>query len=170
MNDIKDIHLVVAAPGTGGEATFVDPPSPCRLSIPGAIDAAFLWGTDRVQDLSEGIGKVPADLSFPPPGGTRFGIMSFPARSAGKLNVSHSVKSGDAEVRDDNPGMHRSNSIDYEVIISGKVDIVLPNGERRTLGPGSCLVMGGVMHAWENHYDEPCVYAAVIIGAQAKRR
>lgn len=169
MNDIKNIHVVVAAPGRDGEATFIEVPPLCTLSIPGTVEAAFIWGTDGVLDLSEGMGKVPADMSFPPPGGSRFGVMCFPARSAGKLNVSETVKSSDAAVQTDNPGMHETNSIDYEVILSGKVDIVLPNGERRTLGPGSCLVMGGVMHAWENHYDEPCVYAAVIVGTRPKR-
>jgi hypothetical protein len=60
--------------------------------------------------------------------------------------------------------MHRSDTIDYEVIISGRVDIELGSGEVRTLVSGSCLVMGGAMHAWNNRYDEACLYAAIMVG------
>lgn len=46
--------------------------------------------------------------------------------------------------------MHATDSIDYEVVLSGKVDMELPGGKVRTLKPGDLLVMGGVPHAWKN--------------------
>jgi quercetin dioxygenase-like cupin family protein len=69
------------------------------------------------------------------------------------------------EIGTGNPALHQSDIIDYEMILSGKIDIVLETGERRTLTAGSYLVMAGIMHAWENRYDEACVYAAVGVGA-----
>lgn len=159
---LSEIHVVVAGTDADGNPCFVDSGVPARFSDPGAVEAAFVWGTQDVPNLSEGIGAPPADMSFPAPGGSKFGLMCFPPNSAGKLSVSADL----ADVDPGNAGMHQSDTIDYEVILSGKVDIVLPGGQRRTLFPGSCLVMGGVMHAWENIYDEPCIYAAIVIGAR----
>lgn len=158
---LQSIDIVVVAPGPDGEPRFIMPGSPARLSDPGIVEVAFLWGTESVPDLRRGVGQAPTDVGFPLPGGSKFGLICFPPHSAGKQSVPSHL----AEVQDDNAAMHQSATIDYEVIISGKVDIVLPGGERRTLTPGSCLVMGGVMHAWENIYDEPCIYAAIVIGA-----
>jgi quercetin dioxygenase-like cupin family protein len=62
--------------------------------------------------------------------------------------------------------MHQTDTMDYEVILSGKVDIELPGGQSRTLKAGSMLVIAGVPHAWKNPYDEDCVYALVLVGAR----
>jgi hypothetical protein len=162
MSDyLKDIDVVVAGRDSDGNPCFVDPGEPVRYTVPGAVEAAYVWSTQGVPDFSDGIGAPPSDMSFPGPGGSKFGLMCFPPHSAGKLSVSKDI----ADVNDDEAGMHQSDTIDYEVILSGKVDIVLPGGQRRTLTAGSCLIMGGVMHAWENIYDDPCIYAAIVIGA-----
>jgi hypothetical protein len=164
--DLDKLNVVVAGLNAAGETVFLDPGRAARITMPGIVDVAYVWGTPGTPDLSRGIGAPPADTSFPLPGGTRFGLICFPAHSAGKLDIHQSPGVEGVVVDDDNPGMHQSDTIDYEVILSGKVDIVLPSGDRRTLGPGSMLVMGGVDHAWENIYDEPCYYAAILIGAR----
>ena len=167
MVDFDNLDVVVAGKDAAGQVTFLDPGESARLNVPGVVDCSFIWATEGLVDLRRGIGGPSPSVGFPLPGGTRFGLISLPANSAGKMNVNETVGHEQVDVDDDNPAMHQTNSIDYEVIISGKVDIVLQNGERRTLTPGSCLVMGGVSHAWENHYDEPCIYAAIIVGARA---
>lgn len=164
MQNLDNIHVVATAIGEDGEPHFIDIKDAARHSIPEASEAAFFWESKGIPNLPDQIGGIPADISFPLPGGTKFGLVCFPAHSAGKLDLrSHGP--GDLVAQHDDPGMHQSNTIDYEVIISGKVDIVLANGESRTLTPGSCLIMGGVTHAWKNHYDEPCIYAAITVGA-----
>lgn len=165
MVDFDNLDIVVAGHDAAGNVTFLDPGKPARLSMPGLVEAAWVWETEGTPSLPGGIGTPPASMDFPKASGTKFGIMCFPAHSAGKLDLHDTLGEGATVIEGDNPGMHQSDSIDYEVILSGKVDIVLPNGERRVLKPGSLLVMGGVGHAWENHYDEPCFYTAVVIGA-----
>lgn len=99
------------------------------------------------------------------PNGSTFGVNSFPANSAG--NAADSEQLGDsmkATGDDGDAAMHASDTIDYEVIISGKVDLELPGGKKRTLVPGDLLVMAGVPHAWKNPYDEDCVYIVVTVG------
>jgi hypothetical protein len=54
--------------------------------------------------------------------------------------------------------------VNAEGSTSGKIDLELGNGEVRTIGPGTCVILGGVAHAWKNHYDEPCILACVMLG------
>ena len=67
-----------------------------------------------------------------------------------------------------NPGspalMHATDTIDYLVIVSGHVTLVLETGEV-TLGPGDLVVDRGVMHAWRNDSDAPCMAAVVNLPA-----
>ncbi len=60
--------------------------------------------------------------------------------------------------------MHATDTIDYLVIISGNVTLVLEDGEA-ALGPGDLVVDRGVMHAWRNDTDVPCVAAVVNLPA-----
>ena len=57
-------------------------------------------------------------------------------------------------------GMHATDTIDYLVILSSRVTLVLENGET-DLGPGDFIVDRGVVHGWRNDHDEPCVAVAV---------
>jgi hypothetical protein len=167
MDYLKTIDLVIAGRDARGRAAFLDPPKAATHCVPGAVQAAYLWGTDKPVAMPGAIGGGVTSVAFPPVGGTRFGLICFPPRSAGKLDMNTHRGADNADLGDA-PGMHRSDTVDYEIILSGKIDIVLEGGARRTLGPGSCLVMGGVMHAWENTYDEPCIYAVVAIGASGE--
>lgn len=60
--------------------------------------------------------------------------------------------------------MHATDTIDYLVILSGRVTLVLEAGEV-DLGPGDLAVDRGVMHAWKNPHAEPCVAVAIQLPA-----
>ena len=60
--------------------------------------------------------------------------------------------------------MHKTDSIDYAVIMSGKVDLLLDD-EDMTVQAGDVVVQRGTNHAWANRYDEPCRIAFVLIDA-----
>lgn len=169
MDYLTNIDLVVARFDESGKAAFASVGMPATNHIPGAVEAAYLWGTEEAPSLPNAIGGPLTQIDFPTAGGTRLGLVCFPPHSAGKLDMRAGGNAEGAELGAI-PGMHRSDSLDYEIILQGKVDIVLEGGSRRTLNPGSCLIMGGVMHAWENIYDEPCIYAVVVVGARPSRR
>lgn len=166
MSIVDNFEVVIAATGPDGKPAFIEAPVPKSLNVPGAVEAAFFWEAKGIPRLLDDIGGAAEAVSnFPLPGGSKFGIICFPAHSAGKLDVGHSTGGAVEAGIDGDAGMHQTNTIDYEIILSGKVDIELPGGQVRTLRPGSLLVMGGVPHSWKNHYDEPCLYAAIVIGA-----
>jgi len=62
--------------------------------------------------------------------------------------------------------MHRTQSIDVVVIISGEVDLVLDGGEEVHLLPGDSVIQRGTMHAWCNRGPEPCVAVFFCVGAE----
>jgi hypothetical protein len=132
-----------------------------------SLRRSFFWGFDQTPQIPGDIGAVPPDISFAEAGGSKIGLICFPPNSADKLDLQATMGEGSLVVHDDDPDMHKSDTVDVGIVISGKVDIALDSGETRTLAPGSCLVMGGVMHAWRNHYDEPCIFAIVVTGAKA---
>ncbi len=60
------------------------------------------------------------------------------------------------------PGMHRTRSIDYIVILSGEIDLVLDDSEVH-LHAGDTVVQIGANHAWVNRGNEPCRLAVVLL-------
>ena len=58
--------------------------------------------------------------------------------------------------------MHRTNTIDYVVVISGEMMMQLDEGEVR-LRAGDVLVQRGTNHNWVNPGPEPCRFAAILI-------
>ena len=65
---------------------------------------------------------------------------------------------------------HRTNSIDYGIVISGEVELELDDGVKTLLGPGDIVVQRGTMHLWRNlSQTVPCRIAFILIEAPAYR-
>ena len=61
--------------------------------------------------------------------------------------------------------MHKTNSIDYLVVISGEMWMVMEKGEV-LLRPGDCIVQRGTIHNWVNRGTEACLVAFILIWAK----
>jgi mannose-6-phosphate isomerase-like protein (cupin superfamily) len=64
------------------------------------------------------------------------------------------------------PRNHRTDSIDYAVVMSGEIDMDL-DGTIVHLKAGDVLVQRGTIHNWINKGSEPCVIAFVLISAKS---
>jgi quercetin dioxygenase-like cupin family protein len=64
------------------------------------------------------------------------------------------------------PRMHRTESIDYAVVMSGEIWMELDDGEEVHLRAGDVLVQRGTIHNWINRSDQTCRIAFVLIAAQ----
>jgi quercetin dioxygenase-like cupin family protein len=64
------------------------------------------------------------------------------------------------------PRNHRTDSIDYAVVISGAIEMELDDGVIVKLKAGDVLVQRGTMHNWINRGTEPCVVAFVLVSAK----
>jgi quercetin dioxygenase-like cupin family protein len=63
------------------------------------------------------------------------------------------------------PRVHRTDSIDYAVVMSGEIDMELDDSVVH-LKAGDVLVQRGTIHNWVNRGTEPCVIAFVLIDAK----
>ena len=114
-------------------------------SRPGA-NAAVIWSTDKfptdnADDFDGSQRKVGTSVDT----GTVFRVVKF------EPGVS--------------PRNHRTDSIDYAVVISGEIDMVL-DGTTVRLKAGDVMVQRGTIHNWINNGKEACVIAFVLVGAK----
>ncbi len=63
------------------------------------------------------------------------------------------------------PLMHRTETIDYAIILSGEITMLLDEGEV-LLKAGDVLVQCGTNHAWSNRSNAPCVVAFVLLDGE----
>lgn len=61
--------------------------------------------------------------------------------------------------------MHRTNSIDYGIVLSGQVELELDNGTKTLLSPGEICIQRGTIHLWRTVGDEPCRIVFVLTQA-----
>lgn len=63
------------------------------------------------------------------------------------------------------PSMHKTSTVDYIILLSGKVTMLLDDGEV-DLEPLDVVVQRGTNHGWVNRGTEPAVLAGVLIAAE----
>jgi hypothetical protein len=64
----------------------------------------------------------------------------------------------------DDPGMHTTDSVDYGILIEGKITLEVDDAETVTLEPGDIVIQNGTRHAWR--YHEKCTIAWILIGVE----
>jgi hypothetical protein len=69
----------------------------------------------------------------------------------------------------DAPGMHTTDTVDFEVVLEGEVWLELDDGVEVHLRPGDTVVQNGTRHAWRNHGDTTARLAVFLIGAHHDR-
>jgi len=67
------------------------------------------------------------------------------------------------------PRNHRTDSIDYAVVLSGEIDMEMDGGMVH-LNAGDVLVQRGTIHNWINQGSIPCVIAFILVAAQPVQR
>jgi mannose-6-phosphate isomerase-like protein (cupin superfamily) len=131
-----------------------------------------LWGADQPARFPDD-GSAPAwSAPFPPVGGHRFLLMTLPPGS-----IYESGETGDQELASflgeslgdimerEEPGMHKTATIDFEVVLSGRIGLELDDGAEVVLGPGDTVVQNGTRHRWHNRGSGPATMVVVVIGA-----
>jgi mannose-6-phosphate isomerase-like protein (cupin superfamily) len=103
-------------------------------------------------------------------GGTVFRIIEYPPDRVRLKTLApdffHAMGARAAEAATRrHPGMHKTDTVDYCVVLSGEIWAVLDEGEV-LLRAGDCLVQRGTNHAWSNRTEEPCVIAFVLVAAK----
>jgi quercetin dioxygenase-like cupin family protein len=66
----------------------------------------------------------------------------------------------------EHPGMHTTDTVDFDVVLSGEIYLELDDGKEVLLKAGDCVVQNGTRHAWRNRSSQPCLLAVALIGAK----
>lgn len=91
----------------------------------------------------------------------------------GAREIGTTIKNGSVfRVIEFEPGVvprnHRTDSIDYAVVMSGEIDMEMEDTVVH-FNAGDVLVQRGTIHNWVNNGTEPCVIAFVLISAEGDR-
>src|ERR1700681_4055640 len=143
-------RVVTGHDGSGRAVVSIDEVSSNVISRRPQHESCVIWST----------GSFPSDNSGALDGGVRTVASTDPNGSVFRI-VEYAP--GVA------PRNHRTESIDYAVVMAGEIDMDI-DGATVHLRQGDVLVQRGTIHNWANRGTVPCVIAFVLIAAKPVER
>ena len=142
-----NIRRVVTGHDAQGKATvLIDEPVKNVFSQRPGAQFSVIWSTEELPANNDGSEDPSAKkIGTTIAGGSVFRIVSFGPGVA--------------------PRNHRTDSIDYAVVMAGEIDMHLDD-EMVHLKAGDVLVQRGTVHNWVNNGSEPCIIAFALISAK----
>lgn len=172
-------RIVTGHDAAGNAVVVSDGPPERVVEVGGAGGARFfeVWNTRETPaliDRDSGEPDEPGLVLAPPSGGTRIRVIDFPpegdeirqlseaqAREQfGSIGGAHASTSSARH-----PLMHRTETVDYGIVLEGELTLVLDTDER-TIQAGDIVVQRGTNHAWANRSDRPCRVAFILIDGE----
>lgn len=113
----------------------------------------------------------------PPKNGTRIRVIEFPPESdaikklsgADALEKFKSMGGGNASTSSEkgapHPLMHRTQTVDYGIVLEGEITMILDQSET-IIKAGDIVIQNGTNHAWSNRSGKTCRIAFVLIDGQ----
>lgn len=178
---LPPIHRVVTGHDANGKAIVAsNGPLPTVVEIAAIPGTIFheVWNTARTPAaVDNGPDPSLGPLHLPPPkNGTRVRFVDIPPDSAefiahGATRMKDAfTQIGDAaastvKANSPHPLMHRTESVDYGIVIEGEMTLVLDDSEV-LLTPGSVVIQRGTNHAWANRSGKVCRMLFVLVDGQ----
>jgi hypothetical protein len=144
-------------------------------SIPGMM-TSVIYATTASPSLPQPSAETapPQMQVLPAPGETRLMVVTFPPDSVLETG-DFDPAAADAEQRQfipglaerfeaGAPGMHQTDSVDYDIVLDGELWLELDDGVSTHLRPGDVVVQCGTRHAWRNKSTETATMCFVLIG------
>jgi quercetin dioxygenase-like cupin family protein len=131
---------------------------------PSGSEVHLLWGRDDTASFPDDGSQPPIKDAFPPIAGCRASVISIAPGGTEEFNMMVSTALA-KYAEPDEPGMHRTASLDFDIVLSGQVVLELDDGVEVVLTAGDVVVQNGTRHRWHNRGSEPAVYASVVVGA-----
>lgn len=144
----KTFYRIVTTHSADGRAVVQSREALTPKPIPsGDADFALIWSDPTIPVNNDGDGSAPAETRLTISGGTVIRIVDM---LPGKASP-----------------MHRSNSIDYGIVMSGELELELDGGDVVHLKSGDVVVQRGTNHLWRNP-SKDIVCRIVFILTEAK--
>ena len=178
----KTFRRIVTGHDAEGKAIIVSDAPPVHTQLvggPGGPTFYEVWHTLETPAL---IHPQPDDvdeqnLVLPPPkNGTRIRVIDFPPEgeeirkltdidAAAKFKAMGDEKASTSKEGAPHPLMHKTETIDYGIVLEGEITIVLDRAET-IIRAGDIVIQSGTNHAWANRSDKNCRIAFVLIDGQ----
>lgn len=175
---LPPIQRVVTGHDADGKAVVAsDGPLPTVVELQAIPGTVFheVWATAGAPArVDNGADPTIGPLMLPPPKhGTRIRFVDIPPDTADYLaHGAARMKDAFGQIGDaaastvkagsPHPLMHRTESVDYGIVIDGEMTLVLDDSEV-LLRPGSVVVQRGTNHAWANRSGRPCRMLFVLV-------
>jgi quercetin dioxygenase-like cupin family protein len=176
--EMKPIRRVLTGDDAQGQSLIVaDGPSPSVRLVPErpGYRVSNIWRTGAAPspvDAADGI----ADHKgvSPPDAGTVLRIIDFPPEPTDPKELERALQATFGTMfRDaqhapkpgEHPGMHRTDTIDYAIMLEGEM-VAIMDRQETVLRAGDVLVQRGTNHAWANRSGRPARIAFVLIAAR----
>jgi quercetin dioxygenase-like cupin family protein len=138
-------RVVTGHDSEGRSVVLTDGPAPRSRSVAGATFHELWNTTETPAPITPGVAREPTE-----------GPLVTPPQRGGTI-----VRIVELEPRSRSP-MHRTETVDYGIVLSGHVRLVLDDGET-ALSAGDVVVQRGTDHAWVNPGNEPARMAFVLV-------
>jgi Cupin domain len=173
---------IVTGHDEAGHAVIVSDAPPSRIQLvggPGGPTFVEVWSTRETPALIDRQSGEPAENGLvlaPPKGGTRIRVIDFPpegeairklteAQAAEKFGEMGGSDAARSKAGAPHPLMHRTQTIDYGIVLEGELTLVLDLGET-TIRAGDIVIQRGTNHAWANRSGKNCRVAFILIDGQ----
>jgi mannose-6-phosphate isomerase-like protein (cupin superfamily) len=179
------IHRVITGHDARGKAVVsTNGPLPMVTEIKAIPGTIFheVWSTAATPvEINNGADPSTGPISIPPPKlGTRIRFVDIPPDTEDFLaNGAARIHAAFSEIGDSNattakadsphPLMHRTETVDYAVVIEGELTLVLDDSEVE-LKVGSVVIQRGTNHAWANRSGKPCRMLFVLIDGRYENK
>lgn len=178
--DMKPVRRVVTGHDAAGRAIIQEDGAPPRVQrVGGAIGPLFheVWNTQSTPapiDAASGEPHEDGIVLAPPANGTRIRVLDIPpegdairnmtpeqaAAHFAEVGAGHASNAAKAGAR--HALMHRTETIDYGIVIEGELVLIMDEGET-TVYPGDIVIQRGTNHGWANRSDRNCRIVFVLI-------
>lgn len=178
----RTARRVVTGHDTTGKAIVLsdgEPPVITRSPVQAGLAFYELWNTGAAPSTLEATTHEPTlgrTITAPPKNGTVVRFVDLPPEGpdgpdfdSDKARELFSAVGLAEDAKHHKPGrhplMHRTESIDYGIVLSGEIVLLLDDSEV-TLKAGDMVVQRGTIHAWTNRTDEICRMAFILVSAE----
>ena len=146
-----EIRRVVTGHDDNGHSVFASD----EMVAPVTEGMWVMWACDETPHFpNDGSGPAALSSFFPGVGGSRFGFVLLPPDSAPMADdptaalreIQEKLPGLVEHMEPETPGMHTSATMDFGMIVSGRVVLELDDGATKVLGPGHTIVQDGTRH------------------------
>ena len=172
---------IVTGHDAGGRAVILEEAPPPRVArIGGELGPLFyeVWNTRETPAPIDRASGEPAEdriILAPPANGTRIRVLDIPPED-GRLDAftpeearAHFAEIGAADAASHNAAeparhamMHRTESIDYGIVLQGEITLIMDEGET-VVRAGDIVIQRGTNHGWANRSGANCRIAFMLI-------